>query len=258
LESRADIVAYTDDDVIVDRGWARAIASAFGREPDAMAVTGLVVPHETDTEAQVLFEQYGGFGRGVRRRYAQIDLDGAESAAPMYCGTGQFGTGANMAFRRRVFDSVGLFDPALDVGTVTNGGGDLDMLYRVLAAGHLLIYEPTAIVRHRHRRDIEALRNQLANNGIGYYAYLVRNVQARPGDAGRIVRHGLWWFAYWSLRRWFLSVVRPGGFPRDLITAELHGSIAGLTRYRTAVKEAVGIVREFGPQQALEHEEGRA
>ena len=249
-------MAYTDDDVIVDRAWARAIANAFDRESEAMAVTGLVVPHEIDTEAQVLFEQYGGFGRGVRRRYAQIDLEGNESAVPRYCGAGQFGTGANMAFRRSVFDMVGLFDPALDVGTATNGGGDLDMLFRVLDAGLLLIYEPTAIVRHRHRRDVEALRVQLANNGIGLYAYLAKNANARPDRAGAFIRYGLWWFAHWNLRRWFLSLLRLNRFPRQLVGAELLGSIVGAARYKTAMQNTVRLEREFGPQRALEHEGG--
>ena len=32
-----------------------------------------------------------------------------------------------MAFRRCLFNQIGYFDPALDVGTVTNGGGDLEI-----------------------------------------------------------------------------------------------------------------------------------
>ena len=71
-----------------------------------------------------------------------------------YIGSGAYGTGANMAFRRSLFHQIGFFDPALDVGTVTNGGGDLDMFYRVIQEGHTLVYEPRAIVRHRHRRDV--------------------------------------------------------------------------------------------------------
>ena len=51
------------------------------------------------------------------------------------------------------FDRIGAFDPALDVGTPTRGGGDLEMFFRVLKDGYALVYEPRAIVRHRHRRD---------------------------------------------------------------------------------------------------------
>ena len=54
--------------------------------------------------------------------------------------SGQFGTGANMSFRREVFERVGLFDPALDVGTASNGGGDLKMYFRLLKGGYTLVY----------------------------------------------------------------------------------------------------------------------
>ena len=76
-----------------------------------------------------------------------------ERAATQHGGAGMFGTGANMAYRRSLFDKIGYFDPALDVGTATNGGGDLEMFFRVLKEGYVLVYEPRAVVRHRHRRS---------------------------------------------------------------------------------------------------------
>ena len=80
-----------------------------------------------------------------------------------------------MAYRHSLFARIGGFDPALDVGTVTNGGGDLEMFFRVLKEGYTLVYEPAALVRHRHRRDYAQLREQITNNGVGFYAYLVRS-----------------------------------------------------------------------------------
>jgi glycosyltransferase involved in cell wall biosynthesis len=251
LEAGGAIIAYTDDDVLVERGWARAIAGSFGREPAAMALTGLVVPDAIDTDAQLLFENYGGFGRGVRRQYAQVDLEGRESAVATHCGTGKYGTGANMAFRRRVLETTGLFDPALDVGTVTHGGGDLEMFFRVIKAGHLLVYEPSAIVHHRHRRDHEALGTQFTNNGIGYFAYLARSFHAYPDERAELIRQGVWWFWFWNVRRLIGSVVHPRRFPRGLILGELLGSIRGIRRYRKSVKDAAAVARRFGPQEPL-------
>jgi glycosyltransferase involved in cell wall biosynthesis len=69
LEARGEIIAYTDDDVVVDPTWVFSLAAVFAQEPDAMAVTGLVVPYELETEAQVQFEETGGFGRGFRRKW---------------------------------------------------------------------------------------------------------------------------------------------------------------------------------------------
>ena len=209
-----------------------------------MCVTGLVVPDEIDTPAQALFETYGGFGRGFARSVFRVAP--GERAARLYGGTGRFGTGANMAFRRSFFELEGLFDPALDVGTPTNGGGDLEMFFRVLKSGHALVYEPAAIVRHRHRRDYASLRQQLANNGVGFYAYLVRTAQAYPAERFAILRLGVWWLWWWNVRRLLRGLVRPQAFPLDLILAEFKGSVVGLRRYAAARRHAADVLRRFG------------
>ena len=183
LAARGDLIAFTDDDVSVDAGWARAIGSLFAADPQVEAITGLVVPDEIDSEAQVLFEAYGGFGRGFERRYFR----GArgQSIGLRLGGAGVFGTGANMAFRRTLFDRIGGFDPALDVGTCTNGGGDLEIFFRALKHEATLVYEPKAVVRHRHRRTYSELRTQITNNGIGFYSYLVRSMRETATNAPR-------------------------------------------------------------------------
>ena len=249
-ESSGDIVAFTDDDVSVEPGWVAALAAAFDEEPHAMCVTGLVVPDELDTRAQILFERYGGFGRGFDRWVYRVPA--GASAARLYGGTGRFGTGANMAFRRSFFEREGLFDPALDVGTPTNGGGDLEMFFRVLKAGHALVYEPAATVRHRHRRDYASLKTQIANNGIGFYAYLVRTAQAYPEERLAIARLGAWWLWWWNVRRLLRAAIRPRAFPIDLIVAELKGSFTGLRRYAASRRHTAGILRKFGlPDEPL-------
>jgi glycosyltransferase involved in cell wall biosynthesis len=240
-EARSDVIAYTDDDVLVDTRWIGALKRAFAECPDTAAVTGLVLPAELETRAQELFEEYGGFGRGFTRRVSRVDERHGERAVAEHGGTGKFGTGANMAFRRSIFAAIGLFDPALDVGTVTNGGGDLDMFFRILRAGQTLVYEPAALVRHRHRRDRGALVAQIRNNGIGFYSYLCRNMIARREDRGDWLWLGLWWFWTWNVRRVVLSMLQPGRFQRDLSMAELVGALRGLFRYRRARRNAIAL-----------------
>lgn len=238
-EARGGILAYTDDDVVVDSGWAAALAAAF-EDPEVMAVTGLVVPYEMETETQILFERYNGFGRGFERRYWRMDLESGERAIN-YLGAGQYGTGANMAFRIGLFERIGRFDPALDVGTATNGGGDLEMFFRVVREGCLLTYEPNAVARHRHRPEYARLRDQVANNGIGFYSYLVRTALAYPDTRRDAMRLGLSWFLRWSVFRLAKSFIRPPRYPRDLILAELLGSLKGLTRYQKTRRRAEKI-----------------
>ena len=234
-EAKGEIIAYTDDDVVVDPGWVRALAALFAEDPDVMAVTGLVVPYELETESQILFEMYGGFGRGFDRKWYRVGLKG-ERPRLIYQGAGQFGTGANMAYRKSVFEDIGGFDPALDVGTVTNGGGDLEMFFRVLKSGYTLVYEPAAIVRHRHRREYTQLRTQLMNNGIGLYSYFVRSARAYSDERLSFLILGVWWLLYWGLARLAGTFMRPTRFPRDLVWAEIWGSLIGVRRYGQAAR----------------------
>ena len=245
LEARGEIVAYTDDDCVVDPGWLRALAVLFADDPAVMAVTGLVVPWELETEAQHLFERAGGFSRGFRRHWNAVD---PERGLPWaYCGAGRFGTGANMAYRRTVFSEVGLFDTALDVGTVTNGGGDLDMFFRVLVEGFTLVYEPAAVIRHRHRRDYGALRKQLANNGYGFCSYLVRNVINYPKEYLRFVYLASWWLWKWQVPRVLGAMFRPTRLPLRLLALELWTGLSGFRRYSKAKRNAAKIARDYGP-----------
>ena len=74
-----------------------------------------------------------------------------------------------MAFRRSFLDQISHFDPGLDYGSATRGGGDLEMFFRVLSEGGGLLYEPKAIVRHCHRRTYAKLRIQIRNWAICYW-----------------------------------------------------------------------------------------
>lgn len=245
-EAQGEIIAYTDDDVIVDAGWVQALVLVFAGQPDVMAVTGLVVPYELETKTQLLFEAYGGFGRGFKRQWYRVDGDRDGRTANRYGWAGQFGTGANMAFRRSLLERIGGFDVALDVGTVCNGGGDIEIFFRLLHEGYTLVYEPAAVVRHRHRRDYASLTKQLANNGTGFSAYLVRSAFAYPEERLAILRFWLAWLRWWHLPRLVRSFLGRESFPRDLILAEFHGYLTGLGRYRQAQRQATQIAREFG------------
>jgi len=114
----------------------------------------------------------------------------------------------------------------------------------------MLVYEPAATVRHRHRRSYEQLHTQLANNGIGFYAYLVRTAEAYRDERSAVVRLGIYWFFWWNVRRLLVSLFQPSLFPRDLILAELRGCFIGLARYRSSKAVAENVRRTFGPQPA--------
>jgi hypothetical protein len=242
-ESASEVIAYVDDDVVVEPTWARTIAAVMAANPDVAAVTGLVVPLELETEAQVLFERHGGFGRRFVRRW--IRRPDGEHAARLFANTATFGTGANMAFRRNALLEIGLFDPALDAGTPSEAGGDLDVFFRVLAAGHTLVYEPAATVRHRHRRSMIEVESQMRGWPLGMLAYLARSEQAYPGDRavfGTLANRLL--FVHYPRRvaqSLFDASLRP-----SLTLAELRGAALGRRRFRVAREQATRLAAEFG------------
>jgi len=60
----APIVAFTDDDVIVDSSWLSHVVAAFATRDDVGCVTGMILPYELETLAQGWLEQYGGYSKG--------------------------------------------------------------------------------------------------------------------------------------------------------------------------------------------------
>jgi hypothetical protein len=93
---------------------------------------------------------------------------------------GRFGSGANMAFRTSVLKAIGGFDPALGAGTLAKGGDDLAVFFDVITKGYRLIYEPQAILYHKHRRDYPGLAQQAYGYGVGLSAFLMKTIIDKP------------------------------------------------------------------------------
>jgi GT2 family glycosyltransferase len=220
-EASHDLIAFTDDDVRVDAGWLRGLASAFG-DPAVMMVTGLVAPAELETDAQIEFEDgYGGMGKGFQPVRRQRD-----SLGPVeLLGAHHLGVGANMAFRRELLDRIGGFDTALDVGTPSHGAGDLEMFHRVLGSGAVAHYEPSALVWHSHRRDRAGLARQLRDNGRAFGVYLIGCAVRGTVPVGRVARYVTIIWLGWLVGRLARSLVGRDRLPVALRAAELWGAM---------------------------------
>ncbi len=236
-ECSGEVVAFTDDDVIVDPSWIGAVGRAFAEDPALGLVTGLIEPYELETPAQALFEAYGGFGRGYQRQYLQ---SAAGTPLPWsLIGAGQLGAGANMAIRRVVFETTGFFDPALDVGTPTRGGGDHEMFHRVIKSGWLCLYEPAALVRHRHRRTLPELERLLYDYGHATRCFFERVRLNFPEDQPGLRRLQKWWWKHWAWKRLREAVQIPTVFPPRLVRAEIRGYREGAGGYERARRQIV-------------------
>ncbi|BCL37656.1 glycosyltransferase family 2 protein [Nostoc sp. MS1] len=165
-----EIIAFTDDDVEVHPDWCVRLQQAF-INPQVLAVTGLMLPAELETEAQYIFHQGSG---GSAWDYRAINYDRQFFANMQHRGVPvwRIGAGANMAFRRQAFELVGYFDERLGAGA-SGCSEDSEMWYRILAEGGICRYEPTSVVFHYHRRDITAFKSQAYQYMRGHVAALL-------------------------------------------------------------------------------------
>ena len=195
----ADIVAFVDDDVRVDRQWLRAIGTRMTRDPSLEILTGLILPAELESPSQIWFERYFG-GMGSERTFLPLSIEpapevhhifrgrsvvvrdpqGQETRRISIYGIGGYGASANMAVRRTALDRVGGFDATLGAGTPAYGGEDLALLVDVLWSGGKIGYEPAAFVWHRHRQEYNELLEQAQGYAMGVTAMLTRMVIADP------------------------------------------------------------------------------
>jgi len=183
-----DIVAFTDDDVIVDRNWLRMLGAKFALDGDVEGIGGLVLPQELDTRAQLWFEEfYGGFSQGLHAELMSLRDDVDRGRLFPYA-PGRFGAGCNMAFRRSTLRRLGGFDMALGGGTAARGGEDLQVFVSVVLGGGTFAYEPAAMVRHRHRRSEHEFMVQVFDYGIGLTAMFCTLTLRDPSQFSALVR----------------------------------------------------------------------
>lgn len=239
--ARHRIVAFCDDDCIVDRHWPARVAQAF-REPGVDAMTGQVLPAELDTAAQVHFEEYGGFGRGPARRRFDLGDDRPSSAFFPY-NAGRFGSGNNAAFTVDALERVGGFCELLGPGTPTRAGEDLDLFVSVVTSGGRLAYEPTALVWHHHRRTDSELRRQIRSYGTGLAAMVCHQALRSPASAHHIARLAVPGVQLVLSPTSEKNARRSGTYPRALVRAELAGLAHGPIAYLRAVVDLRGRPR---------------
>jgi GT2 family glycosyltransferase len=226
-EADGEVVIFTDDDAFVEPGWVPGLLENF-EDPMVAIVTGITLPAELNTKAQCWFEETNGFGRGFVR-----EVFDTNTIWPL--ASGKVGAGVNMAIRRSAVEEIGLFDAALDGGTATKSGGDQEYFYRALSRGFRIVYDPRAIVWHKHRRDWESLRNTIYGYGVGVFAWWT-SALINEGETTLYWRAPKWFLQY-HVRNLIRAIFRrPQHHPLDLAWAEFRGALIGPVSYFKARK----------------------
>ena len=139
MASHGDIVAFIDDDERIVEDFITAYIELFDQHPDAMAAGG-----------EIIAEYPTGRPRWMSR-YTERPI-----ANPMSFGdkvklfpAGRIPGGGNMAMRRRLFDSVGMFNTSLGrTGKHLLGGEESDLFERIVKHEYRVYYAPRAVMYH--------------------------------------------------------------------------------------------------------------
>jgi glycosyltransferase involved in cell wall biosynthesis len=157
--ARAPIIAFTDDDVRVAPDWVKQIKLAFDAHPDADFVSGKILPRwEREPPRWLTREHWTPLAitdHGDKPFYV-------DAKNPLCL------IGASLAFRRAVFDRIGLFAP--DLQRVKDGIGsteDHELQLRLWYAGGRGMYVPEIVVY----TDVQAERLEKSYHRRWYTGY---------------------------------------------------------------------------------------
>ena len=212
--SDAPLIAFTDDDVTLPEGWLDTIVRLFDEHPAA----GVVCGRGTRSDGTLLPGVHAGIYRWPTNPFG-------------------LGHGFNMAFRRAVFDDVGLFDEELGAGAPYKSGEDTDLIYRAMRAGWSVVCsDEITVVHHDWRSGSDELALH-AGYGLGAGAQVARNVAA--GDR--------------TMLR--LAVVEAG---RHLVTAARALLTFRAHLFRMQVAFLGGLLRGFARSRRAQRERMRS
>lgn len=137
--AKGNIILFTDDDVCPEADWVEKIIKGIEKY-GCDACGGYIAPVWEVPPPPWLTERFYGFlairteDNGPRQLTLPAD-------APF---------GANMAFKREVFDKIGLFDISRGrKGNILSGGEEWDLFERLLNSGGKIMYLPDTRVHHK-------------------------------------------------------------------------------------------------------------
>ncbi len=185
MASSGEVIAFLDDDAMVERGWIAAIVSAFEHK-NIDGVGGRILPEWNSSAPSWFTPAVAGF--------TPVHDFGNDPLA--YDLPGSSPVGANMAFRRSALDKAGLFDTNLGhVGARKIGGEESDLCQRMHDLGLKIVYWPDAAIHHCFGPEAEARnywRKRVFTQGRAAAYYLKKRERSlfslAAGAPARILR----------------------------------------------------------------------
>ena len=207
-----DVVAFLDDDAAADEHWVAHMVDAY-RDADVIGVGGAVVPAWRAPRPAWFPDEFLWV---VGCSYEGLPNTRTEIRNPI---------GANMSFRRSVFDAVGGFDPTMGRSGKDAAGceeTEFSIRARRSTAGARVLLETAAVCRHNVSPDRVTRQ------------YFRRRCRAE-GRSKALVSRLTGADAALGSERVYVRRTLPRGVARNVLAA-LRGDIAGAARAATIVE----------------------
>ena len=175
--SVGEYIAIVDDDETLEDTFVESYIDFFDAFPTAMAAGGAVKACYESARPRWM-------SRFTEQMIANpLDLDIAVTLFPQ----NRVPAGGNMAFRREVFDRVGLFNPQLGRnGKSLVGGEENDLFARLRRAGELLYFVPNAAIFH-HIPDSKLTDDYF--DRLSYNVGVSKRLRAEAdGEVGKLLK----------------------------------------------------------------------
>ncbi|MFN2449584.1 MAG: glycosyltransferase family 2 protein [Candidatus Baltobacteraceae bacterium] len=150
-------IAFTDSDCVCSRGWLASLVRAAEREPGALGAAGKTTGFQSATPAARFVDLMGGLDPIRSLRHPRFP----------------FAPTSNALYRKAYVQEAGGFDARF----ATYDACDLHTRMRRLHDGPF-VYEPRALVMHRHRRTWRAYWRQQFFYGVGYAQFVLAHRSA--------------------------------------------------------------------------------
>jgi glycosyltransferase involved in cell wall biosynthesis len=160
--ARGEVVAFTDDDCVVDTSWLRVLVCEFSRDPELAAAGGRVELYNAQ-DHNITLSTY--------HETVVVNTTPAFLFKPLIIG-------ANMAFRASALAKVGRFDGRLGPGSRCGAvAEDMDYMYRTFRKNLKIVYFPHLLVFHNHGRQTDAEVDEVMYRyRVGRAAFLMKHL----------------------------------------------------------------------------------
>ena len=225
--ARGDVIAFTDDDVTAHPHWLYELEKVFNKY-DCQGVGGKIIPvWGGEKPCWMQGERAFSFRSGAIVSFDQGAEPHELNIAPV---------GANMAYKKAVFEEYGLFRTDLGKrGTDPMVGEEVEFCMRLFRAGAKVVYAPRAIVYHPV--EISKLRKNFESHYFNWGRYLAR-VDGFP--AGSILYFGIPRYLLRSILshvcKWAVTFDSRERFRHKLQVYESLGQISEAHRLSTETK----------------------